>query len=187
MGDRQLNSAASEFKPMQQLVERVRAYRFQIKDLPREAMQGYPVPVVRKNSVVLAFPFFLQRGLPPRAPEVFAPGWIVFIDARSGNDIEVERRQVNLEKPLGIHQLPPGLSYADLQDKQRRLYALLDELLPMVGKYPKPVPSSMAAKVAEFRGLWLLIAQKPLFPEYYSLNGEWFDLLGIQLDATIHG
>src|SRR6516225_454619 len=74
-----------------ELCQRVKQYRFRVPDMPREAGQGYPVPVYRENHMWLAVPFFTSSGAPRQPRTLFAPRWLILIEAERGEDIRVRR------------------------------------------------------------------------------------------------
>jgi hypothetical protein len=175
-GGQKLESLTNAFQPVSKLVQNLRAYRSQIPGMPRETAQGYPVPVTKNGHTELAFLFFLQKGSAGKPPELNAPAWVVFEDARTG-DFQVERHPENLDKAVGVHQLDPALTYSDLVKKQQELFTLFDDLLPFAGHYPTPIPPAVREKITRFRRIWKEISQKPLGRYYRDLNPEWFKFI----------
>ncbi len=163
---------------VQARVAQVQAARMSIADMPREAVRGYPVPVLHDGQLWLAFPFFLRRGLPPKPPEVSGFGWLVLIDVATGTHTVVRRLSTDLATMLGPHQVDPSLDMDAFLAAEARLYALMDMLLPLA-RQPGSVPPRLQPIAAEFRTLWLKLAHKPLAAQYHALNPAWFAMLGL--------
>lgn len=179
IGECNMVSGLLPYRPTAELSQKVRAYRGRIPDMPLEAVQGYPVPVLRKGKLWLGFPFFKRRGVSPKPPEVFPPQWVVYIDAQTGDDVEVERRDVP-DTSVGQHKL--NLTMDEFEERRDRLWAAIDQLMPLAASGASDVPESLRAKAADFRRLWMELVQRPLEPYYCELNERWFRLLGISCD-----
>ncbi len=162
-----------------ELTSRARSGRGVLPDLPLEATLGYPVPLLRDDRVALAFLLFILRGRPPEPPQVSPPGWVLHVDAETGA-VSGQRLEADLTVSLGVHTLTPKPSYQELLDKQARLSALLDALLPLVRNPQWASAETYRQRVSEYRALWLLLAHKPLAAHYRQLNPSWFDTLGIR-------
>jgi len=166
------------YLPTGELISRARAGRGTFPDLPLEAVQGYPVPVLRDDRVALAFLYFILRGHPPQPPEVSPPGWVLYVDAQTG-EVTGERLEADLSRSLGVHTLTPKPTHQELLDKQARMATLLDTLLPVARNPQWATAETYRQRVAEYRTVWLAIAHKPLAAHYRKLNPAWFDLLGL--------
>jgi hypothetical protein len=175
-GECKMVSGSLTYRPTAELNQKVQAYRARIPDMPLEAVQGYPVPVVRKGKLWLGFPFFKRRGVPPEPPELFPPQWVVYIDAQAGDDVEVERRDVP-DGSVGQHKL--NLTMKEFEEKRNRLWTAVDQLMPLAASNASDVPEQLRPIAADFRRLWTELVQRPLEPYYCELNARWFRLLGI--------
>lgn len=156
--------------------EMVEAHRAESPDIPLEAVQGLPVPVIRGNSPTLAFPFFLAKGRSGTPRQVFEPRWIGYVSLTEPTRVEFEARSASTE-PLGTHAAPPGTTFDEITAKRAELYDLLDQMLasgPLVSGSAGP-PAMLRNR---FGQIWNFLEQKPLAPIYRSLNPEWFAVLG---------
>ncbi len=162
-----------------ELYQRVKQYRFKIADLPREAGQGYPVPVYRDGRLWLAVPFFTSTGAPRQPRHLFPPRWIVLIDAEKGEEIKLGRPEVKNEEAAGVHTLPPEIDLAGLRTREQKMFTLLDTLMPLARDFPDHLTDHQMVSRREYRALWQEIAQKPLLPFYRQLNPRWFSYMGL--------
>lgn len=158
-------------------VAQIQAARSTFSDLPREAVRGYPVPVVQRGKVYLAFLFFLRRGTPPKPPELTAPGWVAYIDVDSGDDVSIERLETGPGEVVGTHTIEPPLDMKQYRQAEARLFDAISALLPVARRPQSGVPADLAAEAEQFRSLWSQLAHKPLASHYKSLNPAWFAAL----------
>lgn len=162
-----------------ELYQRVKQYRFRVPDMPREAGQGYPVPVYRENRIWLVFPFFTSTGAPRQPRNLFTPRWVLIIDAEKGEEIRVRRPEGKEDEPLGVHVLSPEIDVAGLRSREQRMFTLLDILRPLVRDFPAHLSEQQSAARHEYRTLWKEISQKPLQPFYRQINPKWFEYMGL--------
>lgn len=142
--------------------------------MPVEAVQGYPVPVLREGETWLAFPYFLRSGRPGSPPKITAPGWIGYIDVATGQ----KRQFVTLEKrpgePIGEHSILPPMKMAEFRAAEAELYALIGALLGVAQQPGRALTAQEQEAARRFARLWGRIAHKPLQSYYRGLNPAWF-------------
>ncbi len=164
---------------VQELQQQAKAARFQIQQMPREAAMGYPVPVAQDGRIWLAFPYFLSRGFPPNAPEVSPFGWIVWVDAMAGEETRNVSLEADLEKSLGEFAIDSTLDFKGLQALEGELFKALSQLLDVATDPQRPLNGAEKEAAETFRKIWGRITPKALADQYYQLNPQWFDALGI--------
>jgi len=158
----------------------MRQARNSFRELPLEAAQGYPVPAEIEGRIWLAFPFFLRRGMPPRPPQLSSFGWIGWIDAQSGESVDFKRLDSDLDLNQGEHKLDSSIDMKQFRVLESQLYASMSQLLQMAANLGRQLTPEEQQAAAAYREAWQKIAQKPLNAQYYALNPQWFDALGIK-------
>ncbi len=175
---RKMNTGTATL-PVEQLMARIKQARMTIANLPREAVTGYPVPLVVDGLLALGVPLFLRRGRPPAPPEVTAPGWIAYIDVRTGDQFTYRALEADLDRLIGPHVIEPKLSMAEFDAAEAQMYQAMDSLLPLAGQPQPGVPPQLAAEAGVFAALWRQLAHKPIQPFYRQINPAWFARFGI--------
>jgi len=148
--------------------------------MPRESVRGYPVPVLVGEDLWLGFPYFLGRGRPPNARQLSAFGWIVWTSVREPENAELKTLDSDLSIDRGEHKIDPSIDMKQFRELESQLISAMSELLE-VAKMPSKTLTSKEQEAAEvYRAVWQKIAHKPLVSDYYALNPQWFDALGIK-------
>jgi hypothetical protein len=164
---------------VEQLMARIKQGRMTIPDLPREAVTGYPVPLVIDGLLALGVPLFLRRGLPPAPPQVAAPGWIAYIDVRTGEQFTYRKLDFDPGKLIGPHQIEPKLGMDEFLAAEARMYQAMDHLLPLAMQGQPGIPPALAGEAEVFARIWRHIAHKPIQPYYHQINPAWFARFGL--------
>lgn len=166
-----------------QRLAQIQGLRASVRDLPREALRCYPVPVVHEAQVFLAVPFCLRQGQPPAPPRIGAPGWILYLDMATGTKASSQRTADDPTIMLGEHRLEPPMTMAQFQQTERAMLEAMDPLLrawAMSSTDPTPgAQAAASAAKARFAALWRHLAHKPIATHYRALNPSWFQWVGL--------
>lgn len=161
---------------VQELMEKISRYSGNSYSLPLEAAQGYPVPVIKNDILMLAVPFFTKKGLPPAHPAIYSPEWIVFIDVASGENIKTEQNDLPLADPIGTYHL--DLTMKEYKQKVKELYNLMDKLMFELDDYSRPINREIISNADKFKDIWRQLVNESLMPYYKEINPAWFEYLG---------
>ncbi|MGI9356837.1 MAG: hypothetical protein ACR2PF_16965 [Rhizobiaceae bacterium] len=165
---------------VQQRSRDVKLSQARANSIPLEAGQGYPVPVEIDGAMWLAFPFFLSRGRPPNKPRLSPFGWIVWVDVTSGEAINLKKLESDLSSDLGERQLDPSIDLRQFRELEKKLHRSMSQLLGIASNLGRQLTIEEQQAAEAYRDAWGKIAHKPLMEQYYALNPQWFDALGIK-------
>ncbi len=159
----------------------IQTARNHARALPDEYRQSYPIPVKDGRHPQLVFLYCNAVLKPGTGQYLYPPSHRAVVDAGGKFEkleaISPQRLGVahEADKALGVHTAPKGLAPEQALKKQERLYQLYDRLLPAFATGETGVKE----EAAEFRELFVLLAEKPLEPYYRAVGKEFFHWLDL--------
>ncbi|MBT0956340.1 hypothetical protein IV417_02985 [Alphaproteobacteria bacterium KMM 3653] len=167
--------ASADAPIAQRRAKQMHMARAQFTMLPREAVQGYPVPLMVEGELWFVFPFVYRSGRPPEPPELTAPIYMSRIDASTGERAEIRAVEgADPEQRIGQHVIDKKLSYDDFLQAEADMFAAMSALLD-VARYPDRALTAEEAEAAKaFAASWPKVAHRPLAAHYRAINPAWF-------------
>lgn len=154
--------------------KQIKLARSTFTDMPREAVQGFPIPFMDDGQLWFGVIFFLRRSKRPDPTEFTAPGWIARIDERTGEQIQIRRLDNDLEETIGQYILDKDIDMVAFKEIEADMYVAISQLLD-VARYPERdlTPEEKDAAL-RFREAWNKISHQPLIEHYKNINPAWF-------------
>lgn len=147
-----------------------------------EDRQSFPIPVIQHGEPWIIYLFSPSLARPKAPTKMSPPTYTIQLNASTGKLkklLTVTPRDFNQKhetgEMIGELAMPAGLSFEDFTRKRDRLYELYDELLPVYFANCKIEDSTLHASAKEFKQLFDLLSESPLWPYYRSVGGNFFD------------
>ncbi len=169
---------------MKELIQKVDSCR---KRIPDELVRSYPVLVEGNGKYLVAFMYFYKRGVPPDAPKVSSPRYLMLVNPTSGDIVEFKRVKPEdfgyewpESKPLGVHDFDTAMTVDEFLEMQEELYNLYDTVFALYRDRSEVSLTEKAKEMARFRELFNKLVEKPLIPYYKALNPDFYKWLDEQ-------
>lgn len=147
-----------------------------------EDRQSFPIPVIQQGEPWIVFLFSPSLARPKAPTKMSPPSYVIQLNANTGKLKELltvtpkdfDQKHAAGEM-IGELSMPAGLSFEDFTHRRDRLYELYDELLPFFFTNCHIEDATLHALVKEFKQLFDLLSEPPLWPYYRSVGGNFFD------------
>lgn len=147
-----------------------------------EERQSFPIPVIKDGEPWIAFLFNPTLAKPKEPAKMTTPSYFIRLNASTGKFKELlsvtpkDFKQTHaVNEIIGEITMPAGLSFEEFTHKRDRLYKLYDELLPFFFTNCNIEDPQTRVSAKEFRQLFKLLSEPPLWPYYREVGGRFFD------------
>ncbi|MGH8219317.1 MAG: hypothetical protein ACREUT_12265 [Steroidobacteraceae bacterium] len=155
-----------------------------LQSVPEQSRESLPIPVRGPGGLTVAFFFCPSLAIPRAGVKMAPPHYLVTLDPSTGRVRELRAvvpaefgRRDAPDAPLGLFNLPAGMTPAQYLEQRGTLFVLYDRLLPAFAHPHEPVSALTRAAAKQFGELFAVLEEPPVAPYYNAVGRDFFDWL----------